>query len=152
MYDGLAEHIAQARLSTQLARNHWNTPIAITNERGNGNSPGEENVGHGAGKNSGCSLLAPARFLPFHIPMDVPASTMRGEGASPLCELPSEYSTVLLTHVQRLVRARDEIATLSCTEELRRAVQATVQGGFNEWLQRTGNARQVVDLMAQTSW
>ena len=54
--------------------------------------------------------------------------------------------------MQRLARFRDEIQTLSCTEEVRREVQATLNAGFQEWLQRTGNVRQVQDLAAQQMW
>jgi len=58
----------------------------------------------------------------------------------------------LVTHVQRLAHFRDEIAALRCTEEVRCEVQAALQAGFKDWLQRTGNIRQVTDLMAQPSW
>jgi len=54
--------------------------------------------------------------------------------------------------VQRLAHFRDEIAALRCTEEVRCEVQAALQAGFKDWLQRTGNIRQVTDLMAQPSW
>ena len=39
-----------------------------------------------------------------------------------------------------------------CSSQMRREVQATVHAGFKDWLQRTGNIRQVTDLMAQQSW
>ena len=37
-------------------------------------------------------------------------------------------------------------------KKVRRDVQAAVQEGFGEWLQRTGNVRQLTDLMAQATW
>ena len=101
---------------------------------------------------AGWSLLPPARFLPFHIPMDIPPAAAHGEGVAPPCELPREYSNALLSQIQRLGRFRDELLNLTCTEEARREVQAVVQASFSEWLQRTGNARQLTDLMAQTTW
>ena len=130
VYDGLQEHVARAQLHTLLARNSWADPVALTSGGGNG----------GTGAAAGWSLLPPARFLPFHIPVDVPAATARGEGVAPLCELPSEYSTALFGHVQRLARFRDEVSALRCTEEMRREVQATVHAGFKDWLQRTGTS------------
>lgn len=36
--------------------------------------------------------------------------------------------------------------------QVRREVQATLHAGFKDWLQRTGNARQITDLMAMQTW
>ena len=57
-----------------------------------------------------------------------------------------------LTLALTLARFGEEIARLRCTDAVRCEVQATLHTGFKEWLQRTGNIRQVTDLMAQPSW
>jgi len=84
--------------------------------------------------------------------MDIPVAAARGEGTPPVCELPTDYAAALISHVHRLVRFRDEVASLRCTEAVRSEVQATLHAGFKDWLQRTGNLRQVTDLMAQATW
>ncbi|KOO34934.1 tbcc domain-containing protein 1 [Chrysochromulina tobinii] len=63
-----------------------------------------------------------------------------------------EYADALVGHVTRMLRFRDEIAALRCSEAVRSEVQATLHAGFRDWLQRTGNLRQVTDLMAQPTW
>ena len=69
-----------------------------------------------------------------------------------MCELPTEYADALVGHVTRLLRFRDEIAALRCSEAVRSEVQATLHAGFRDWLQRTGNLRQVTDLLGQPTW
>ena len=152
VYDGLASHMIEAGVVPLLSHNCWDQPIAVTGG-GAGAAAAESDGGAAAAATAtGWSLQPPARFLPFHVPMDIPSSTARGEGIASVCELPAAYSTALLSHVQRLGRFRDELQALTCTEEMRREVQAAVQSSFGEWLQRTGNARQLTDLMAQASW
>ena len=158
VYGGLAEHMAHSQLSPALGRNCWDEPVALASGSSSGALASPPAVAppstdkDGEAPPSGCALLPPAKFLPFNVPMDVPAAAAHGEGVAPLCELPTEYSTALLAHVQRLARFRDEIGALSCSDEVRRDVQRTVSAGFQDWLHRTGNIRQLADLASQPSW
>ena len=162
VYAGLADHMVQSQLSPLLSHNFWNAPAIPTAAPATAMAPAPAAVGRtdpsaAAGASVGTTtprftLLPPARFLPFHVPMDIPSAAAHGEGIAPPCELPTEYSTALLGHVQRLARFRDELQTLSCSEDIRREVQATVNAGFHQWLQRTGHMRHLNDLAAQQTW
>ena len=52
-----------------------------------------------------CTLLPPARFLPFHVPMDIPPAALEGEGAAPLCELP-RVSAAVAARTREIVMLR----------------------------------------------
>ncbi len=122
IYEGLTRHMSAARVLPQLHANFWDAPVSPTRPLALGGAGAADVPAEPA-----CALLPPARFLPFHVPMDIPPTAARGEGAAPVCELPAEYAAALVGHVQRMLRFRD-------------------------WLQRTGNLRQVTDLMAQPTW
>ena len=145
--------MAAAHVLPQLLANFWDTPVSSTGPLALGTAAAEHSESVGAAlAEPACALLPPARFLPFHVPMDIPSTAARGEGAAPVCELPTEYADALVGHVTRLLRFRDEIAALRCSEAVRSEVQATLHAGFRDWLQRTGNLRQVTDLMGQPTW
>jgi hypothetical protein len=157
IYDGLPRHMAAARVLPQLHANFWDTPVSSTGPLALGTAAAEHGEKHGEKHGESmaepaCALLPPARFLPFHVPMDIPHTAAQGGGAAPVCELPTEYADALVGHVTRMLRFRDEIAALRCSEAVRSEVQATLHAGFRDWLQRTGNLRQVTDLMAQPTW
>lgn len=151
VYKGLAEHMVQSRLSPALCDNCWDQPIAIAAPSAS-SSGATTAADDDASTPPCCAVLPPAKFLPFHVPMDVPERAAHGEGVAPYCELPTAYSTALLGHVTRLAHFRDEIGALMCSDAMRREVQKAIGGGFHEWLQRTGNIRQVADLSAQGAW
>ena len=44
--------------------------------------------------------------------VDVPSDAANGEGVEPVCELPSEYSSALSTHVRRLASFQADMAAL----------------------------------------
>ena len=45
--------------------------------------------------------------------------------------------------------AQAELSALSCSVETRREVKSILVSSFKDWLQRTGNMRQLHDLMGQ---
>ncbi|KAJ1620053.1 hypothetical protein T492DRAFT_848096 [Pavlovales sp. CCMP2436] len=115
------------------------------------------------------SLLPPARFLPFNVPFELLAKTAQsgggghagglavesgragqfGEGGTVgnPCELPQEYMDALESAKQRLLDFQTSLQQLGapgmCEE-----VQQAVHRRFREWLVKSGNMRQVQDLMA----
>ena len=154
-YAGLASHLAAARLSPRLESNYWERPVLMGAHLGappssssprKGDAPpplGATNQG-----DEGVSLLPPHKLLPFHVPVDVPAAAAQGHGTVPVCELPTEYAAALQRAAQRLDDFRAEVESLECSDELKLELQRTLQAHFKEWLQRSGNLRQVHDLMA----
>ena len=82
------------------------------------------------------------------MPVDVPVAAAQGHGTAPVCELPTEYAAALQRAAQRLDDFRAEVESLECSDELKLELQRTLQAHFKEWLQRSGNLRQVHDLMA----
>ena len=156
IYEGLAEHMTRAHVSAALRANFWRAPVNLAAAAVKEASPSKGDRAHG--KDGGAAagehkwaVLPPSRFLPFHVPIDVPAAARNGEGVPPQCELPGEYAAALFGHVQRLALFGDEISNLRCPDATRRDVQAAVHAGFKNWLVRTGNIRQVADLMDQQS-
>lgn len=99
-----------------------------------------------------CALLPPERFLPFHIPFDIPPAARDGAGVPPYCELPPAYAQGMATHVRRIEDYQDMMRALECPAEVKEEIQAVMSKDFKEWLQRTGNMRQILDLMGQESW
>ena len=90
-------------------------------------------------------------MLPFHVPFDVPppaaARPLAEGGLAPACALPPEYDRALTAKFQRVADFQRELAGIECPPELRAEVQATLQSHFKEWLVRTGNMRQITDLL-----
>lgn len=161
VYASLEEHLAAACIQTGLTSNFWARPVLMTTTPtsasvggGSGSTPlgTDRTVAFSADGSEALALLPPARFMPFHVPFDVPPAVARGEGAAPICEVPPEYARALTGHVAKIGKLRDELSALRCTDEVRREVQATLHAGFKDWLQRTGNARQITDLMAMQTW
>ena len=161
VYEGLAAHMDTARVSRDLSANHWSRPISpngpmdlpqgLQLPRPFGDVVSMVAKGAAAAAadaEAPCALLPPTRFVPFHVPFDIPPAAQRGEGVPPVCELPAEYANGLLSHVQRLARFHDEIDALRCPDQVRQEVKATLHAGFTDWLQRTGNIRQINDLLA----
>ena len=88
-------------------------------------------------------------MLPFHVPFDVPppaaAPPLAEGGLAPACALPLKPRAHRQVPTRR--RLPEELAGIECPPELRAEVQATLQSHFKEWLVRTGNMRQITDLL-----
>ena len=93
-------------------------------------------------------LLPPDKLVPFHVPVELPAAAAKGGGPTLVYELPVEYGAAQQRAARRLDDFNAEVASLECTVELKLELQRTMQAHFREWLQRSGNLRQVHDLMA----
>ena len=145
VYQSLAAHMAAAKVKHSLVANKWDAPLSLSDSIVLGE-------GGGGGGERPCSMLPPARFTPFHVPMDLCPATARGEGVPSYCELPRAYADALAAHVNRLASFTREVEGLKCSEPVRAEVQAAMHEGFKEWLHRTGNMRQVQDLLGQESW
>ena len=65
-----------------------------------------------------------------------------------MCELPAEYAAALRRASQRLEDFRAELDALDTSVSLKQELQRTLQANFKEWLQRSGNLRQLHDLVA----
>ena len=65
-----------------------------------------------------------------------------------MCELPAEYAAALRRSSRRLDDFRAEVEALDTSASLKQELQRTLQANFKEWLQRSGNLRQLHDLMA----
>jgi len=65
-----------------------------------------------------------------------------------VCELPAEYAAALRRASQRLDDFRAELDALDASAALKQELQRTLQANFKEWLQRSGNLRQLHDLVA----
>ena len=148
VYAGLAAHMACAGVLAPLVHNLWRRPVSFSVVAAFDGSPecgGLQN----AAASTKWALLPPARFLPFHVPVDAPPGAANcGLSERPHCELPGEYAAALLGHTQRLGLFLDEIAQLACTDKRRRQMRAALHDGFGGWLMRTGSTRLIVDLMA----
>ena len=70
-----------------------------------------------------------------------------GVGVPPVCELPVEYAMALASRIDRLLAFKAELSALECSACSRRNVCHAMQTHFKEWLLRTGNVRQLHDLM-----
>jgi len=139
IYASLARHMRAAGLSTQLARNHWADPICCMPPSG----------GDAEGGGEACyTLLPPESYLPFHVPFDVPPAAAGGAGVPPVVELPAEYAAALAARAGQLRDFSEQLGALHCSKGVRSEVSATLQARFREWLVRTGNMRQVVELLA----
>ena len=164
VYSGLATDMQKAKVQPQLKHNYWRMPTTFTSNdeaiavTGSSASPSKEGLrmasptrreSGGASGEKKWNVLPPTKYLPFHVPLD--DNSMGGNGGNgvpPHCELPGEYAASLLGHVQRLALARDDLAGLNCSEEVRNELEATLHAGFKEWLVKTGNIRQLSDLAA----
>uniref|UniRef100_A0A7S4JE39 Uncharacterized protein n=1 Tax=Prymnesium polylepis TaxID=72548 RepID=A0A7S4JE39_9EUKA len=125
-----------AAVSGSLEQNCWGRPAEVHTDKAE----------------SAYTLLPPAKYLPFAVPIDAAAVDGCGGGAlaaaAPL-ELPREYAEALHAHAERLARYQAELAALSCSAETRREVHTVLAACFKDWLTRTGNMRQVHDLVGQ---
>lgn len=129
VYASLEEHLAAACIQTGLTSNFWARPVLMTTTPtsasvggGSGSTPlgTDRTVAFSADGSEALALLPPARFMPFHVPFDVPPAVARGEGAAPICEVPPEYARALTGHVAKIGKLRDELSALRCTDEVRR--------------------------------
>ena len=93
----------------------------------------------------------PARVLPHASrrpgPTRLPYAS-QGQGTVPVCELPAEYAAALRRSSRRLDDFRAEVEALDTSASLKQELQRTLQANFKEWLQRSGNLRQLHDLVA----
>jgi len=154
VYRSLAEHLDAVKVKPQLEFNFWGRPFDCC---ANLTAVAQAETGEAGDKGgplpaqplpNGCALMAPSNYLPFHVPVEVPAEASEGRGVPPVCELPTEYAEALAAHIRRLGDFERELAALQCSGEVRREVQNALQASFKEWLVRTGNMRQLNDLMA----
>ena len=109
-------------------QNFWGRPVAA----------------HGDKCDAAYTLLPPSKFLPFAVPGGEAAG-----GAPFEFELPTEYRAALQAHAERLQRFEAELSAMSCSAEMQAEVKSSLISSFKEWLQRTGNMRQLHDLMGQ---
>ena len=58
----------------------------------------------------------------------------------------------LASAISRLSDFHRELDALECDAGAREQVESMLNERFKEWLNRTGNIRQVTDLMAQPTW
>jgi hypothetical protein len=77
-----------------------------------------------------------------------PPFATQGQGTVPVCELPTEYAAALRRSSRRLDDFRAEVDALDTSASLKQELQRTLQANFKEWLQRSGNLRQLHDLVA----
>jgi len=140
VYRGLREHMAAAQVCAQLERNCWARPLSAARRPRESDEPmaGLEGC-------PGCSLHPPAKYLPFHVPVDVPLEAADGQGVPPVCELPVAYAEALAACLRRLDDFHKEVSALNGSGM--REVQHALHLRFKEWLVRTGNMRQLHDLM-----
>lgn len=139
VYASLPRHLSAAGLSPELRHNRWAEPICCLPSLTTGTAPGA----------SGCfCLLAPRSYLPFHIPFDVPAGETAGGRIAPVVQLPDEYAEALACHAKQLLHFSEELGELMGSDGVKSEVGAALQARFREWLVRTGNMRQVVELLA----
>lgn len=154
-YATLADHMEDAKVHPQLAHNFWRTPVAFTGGSSAATSPVNRRDSGGATAAEACwALLPPAKFVPFYVPCEIMQVMCEEEAdaLAPPCELPGEYSAALIAHEQRLTRFAADIAALKCTADERKDVQEHLSKNFQEWLVRTGNVRQITDLLAKDVW
>jgi len=139
VYASLPRHLSAAGLSPELRHNRWAEPICCLPSLTAGTAPGA----------SGCfCLLALRSYLPFHIPFDVPAGETAGGRIAPVVQLPDEYAEALACHAKQLLHFSEELGELMGSDSVKSEVGAALQARFREWLVRTGNMRQVVELLA----
>lgn len=166
-YAGLAAHLATAGLSPHLDHNYWSRPLHLSHEL-SAAPPADATSGDAppphahaptpyaptphapppGGADERVVLLPPHKLTPFHIPVDVPAGAAQGQGTAPVCELPAEYAAALRRSSRRLDDFRAEVEALDTSASLKQELQRTLQANFKEWLQRSGNLRQLHDLVA----
>lgn len=156
VYTSLPQHLAAARLSPALQHNFWATPVlcarADAGRGGGGGGGGAGGVGGAAGAAAGgdadgapFTLLPPSAYLPFHVPHDIPPAE---EEAPPVVELPAEYASALESCVREMDAFSHQLAALQPSEGVRGEVTNLLQSRFKDWLLRTGNMRQITDLLA----
>jgi len=63
-------------------------------------------------------------------------------------ELPAEYASALESCVRELGAFSHQLAALQPSEGVRGEVTNLLQSRFKDWLLRTGNMRQITDLLA----
>jgi TBCC domain-containing protein 1 len=137
VYASLPRHMAAAGISPDLGRNRWAQPICCLPALAAGTAPDA----------SACfSLLPPRSYLPFHIPFDVLAGMTAGSRIPPVVQLPDVYAEALASHTQQLRLFSEQLVL--CSDSVKSEVGAALQARFREWLVRTGNMRQVVELLA----
>ena len=157
-YDGFDAHLAAAAIATDLHSNCWRRPFCAASAApppsaaaAASSSAAAPAAAPASPKAEGWSILPPAKMLPFHVPFDVPppaaARPLAEGGLAPACALPPEYDRALTAKFQRVADFQRELAGIECPPELRAEVQATLQSHFKEWLVRTGNMRQITDLL-----
>mmetsp|Transcript_42679 Transcript_42679/g.106216 ORF Transcript_42679/g.106216 Transcript_42679/m.106216 type:complete len:287 (+) Transcript_42679:3-863(+) len=129
-YPRIEEHLRDATIAPSLSQNYWNRPADLF-----------------ISPEASYSLLPAAKFLPFSVPFDLRPD---GGDASPFrFELPPEYSAALRAHQRRLSKLGAELGGLRCSSETRGEAQSVLAGNFKDWLHRTGNIRQLHDLLGK---
>ena len=81
------------------------------------------------------------------MPVDLPSSGASEAGIGAVAELPVEYATALGDHVGRLREFAEALDALGCSEQMRADVGAALAARFKAWLVRTGNMRQLNELL-----
>jgi len=132
-YARLEEDMQVARVRPQLSANRWADPVQFSNP-GAAPAPGT------------LSLLPPERFLPFTVPFEFKGDVSDGERRGP-CQIPHAYLQALTTARSRLEDFQAELSRVAAAPAVKEEVQAAVHRRFKEWLVKTGNMRQVQDLM-----
>jgi len=90
------------------------------------------------------SLITPEEFLPLAVPFG--AATISPGAQNPVT-LPPEYMAAVNKKQQAVLHLREKIQGMPMDEPTKAQLHAAVQAKFKEWLVKSGNIRQVWDLV-----
>jgi len=144
VYGSLAKHMKAARISPKLCCNCWDQPICCAASHSTMSSLG----GTATDQMEACySFLPPCAYLLFHVPFDVPADAKPGSIMEQVVELPPPYAESLAQRSKQLSDFSAQLDELQCSHGVKEEVSTALQIRFREWLIRTGNMRQLIDLV-----
>ena len=137
-------HLGAVSLRKELVHNQWDRPLLSSSPARAADAACGSPASHA---DPPYALLPPSSYLPFHVPVDLPSSGASEAGTGAVAELPAEYATALGDHVDRLREFAEALDALGCSEQMRADVGAALAARFKAWLVRTGNMRQLNELL-----
>ena len=135
-YGGMEQHMMEAGVNPLL--NLWKEPVVLAPLTG---SPQKLSPG-ALHPDESYHIIQPSHFLPFSVPFKTAGPTV----AIP-SELPVEYEEALQQRVERVHHLRKRMQEECADENVRKDMQQLVEARFKEWLNTSGNIREVQDLL-----
>eukprot|EP00898_Chlorokybus_atmophyticus_P006070 jgi/Chlat1/6464/Chrsp45S05975 len=140
-YPQLGQHLVDVGLDPSV--NNWDRPVGLVRAPQENDMDEGETV-DGVSKRE-LSLLSPEKFLPFVVPFRPKEPFENPTLANPYT-LPVAYAAALESKIKAVADLRQAVRDANLEEGRRRDLQNVIQLHFKDWLQTSGNLRQVYDL------